>query len=132
MPDTRVKFALDNFIVEDYFLETKKLYHLKEERDSGKSDLTLEIANDNLCIYDFDSKRKCSFLRPEKKYGMQKSVDHVILVPLLGRAARDPNKDEWKKDRIILNVNEELVIPHKKIHMKRNPSTGVLEGELTL
>lgn len=207
MPDTRVKFALDNFIAEGYFLEAEKMYHLKEEKDSGKSNLTLKIAGENLCIYDFDSKGKCGFLRQEKKYGMQKSVDHVIfekrsngwklhliemksgvgyktwlesikpkirtsyftalaiaeflgiqiqgitayttyekdkfedavnradvrtLIPLLGRVARDPNKDEWKKDRIILNVDEELVIPHKRIQMKRNPSTGVLEGELIL
>ena len=207
MQETRVKFALDNFIVENYFLKTSNLYHLKEERDSGKSDLTLEIANENLCIYDFDNKGKCQFLRTDKKLGMQKSVDHIIfekcqdgwrlhliemksgvgyktwfesikpkvrtsyftalaiadflgirirdaiayttyenekfgdvnnlvnprtLVPLLGQAARDANRDEWQKDRIILNVDGEFVITHKKIQMQRNPVTGVLEGQLTL
>ena len=207
MQETRIKFALDNFIVENYFLKTSNLYHLKEERDSGKSDLTLEIANENLCIYDFDNKGKCQFLRTDKKLGMQKSVDHIIfekcqdgwrlhliemksgvgyktwfesikpkvrtsyftalaiadflgirirdaiayttyendkfgdvnnlvnsrtLVPLLGQAARDANRDEWQKDRIILNVDGEFVITHKKIQMQRNPVTGVLEGQLTL
>lgn len=207
MQDTRVRFALDNFIAENYFLEMSNLYHLKEEQDSGKSDLTLIIANENLCIYDFDSKGKCQFLRTDKKSGMQKSVDHIIfekcqggwrlhliemksgvgykkwiesikpkvrtsyftalaiadflgikigdtiayttyendkfedvnnlanprtLVPFLGQAARDANRDEWKKDRIILNVNGEFVIPHKKIQMQRNSVTGVLEGQLTL
>ena len=169
--------------------------------------MTLEIANENLCIYDFDNKGKCQFLRTDKKFGMQKSVDHIIfekcqdgwrlhliemksgvgyktwfesikpkvrtsyftalaiadflgirirdaiayttyendkfgdvnnlvnsrtLVPLLGQAARDANRDEWRKDRIILNVDGEFVITHKKIQMQRNPVTGVLEGQLTL
>ena len=67
MHDTRVRFALDNFIADNYFLEQKRVYHLKEEKDSGKSDLTLLISNENLCIYDFDSKGKCQFLRTDKK-----------------------------------------------------------------
>ena len=207
MHDTRVRFALDNFIAENYFLEQDRIYHLKEEEDSGKSDLTLLISNENLCIYDFDSKGKCQFLRTDKKTGMQKSVDHIIferhqddwrlhliemkssvgyktwidsikpkvrtsyftalaiadflgirirdaiayttyesdkfgdmnhsvnprtLVPLLGQAARDANRDEWEKDRIILNVDGEFIISHKKVQMQRNPVTGVLEGQLTL
>lgn len=40
--------------------------------------MTLTIENENLCIYDFDNKGKCQFLRTDKKLGMQKSVDHVI------------------------------------------------------
>lgn len=35
MHDTRVCFALDNFIAENYFLEQNRVYHLKEEKDSG-------------------------------------------------------------------------------------------------
>ena len=207
MHDTRVKFALENFIAEDYFLKMSNLYHLREEQDSGKSDLTLMISNDNLCVYDFDHKGKCNFLRTDKKSGMKKSVDHIIfekdsdswklhliemksgvgyktwlesikpkvrtsyftafaiadflgikirdtiayttyesdkfddssnytnlraLVPPLGFVARDANKDEWKKDRIILNVDGELIIPHMKIQMRRNTSTGVLEGKLVI
>lgn len=207
MRDTRVRFALDHFMAENYFLKMNKEYHLLEEKDSGKSDLTLFIANENLCIHDFDSKGKCQFLRTNKKMGMQKSVDHIIfercqngwklhliemksgvgyktwiesikpkvrtsyftalaiaeflgiriqdtiayttyendrfgdmnhmvnprtLVPFLGQAARDANRDEWKKDRIILNVDGEFILPHKRIQMQRNPVTGVLEGELTL
>lgn len=207
MQETRVEFALKNFIAENYFLKMDNVYHLKEEKDSGKSDLTLMVSNENLCIYDFDNKGKCQFLRSDKKSGMQKSVDHMIfercqagwklhliemksgvgyktwiesikpkvrtsyftalaiadflgitiqksiayttyendkfgdmnrlsdprtLVPLLGQPARDANRDEWKKDRIILNVDGEFVISHKKIQMYRNPATGVLEGQLIL
>lgn len=205
MYDTKVKFALDQFIQENYFLSMKNQYHLKEEQDSGKSDLTLNISNDNLCIYNFDGKGKCNFLRPEKQYGMQKSVDHVLfekhtagwrlhliemkssvgyrkwleiklkmrtsyftalaiadflgiefqetvayttyenekflvdqgtnpraMMPQLGNVARDPFHDEWKKNRIILNVGEELILTHKEILMTRNAATGVLEGALTV
>lgn len=74
----RVQYAIDNFIMDDYFLEMQKNYHLKEEKDSGKSDLDVTIKNDNLCIYNFDDKKKCNFLRPEKTTGMQKSVDHIL------------------------------------------------------
>ena len=209
MYNTRVKFALDQFIKEDCFSDTSNLYHLREEQDSGKSDLVLKISNENLCICNFDEQNKgrCTFLREEKKYGMQKSVDHVIfektakgwrlhliemkstvgygtwigkirpkvrtsyftalaiadflgiqfyesiayttyendkfamgnqeenprgLVPLLGYAARDPYKDEWNKDKIILNVGEELILQHKRVLMTRNAATEVLEGELTI
>ena len=74
----RVQYAIDNFIMDDYFLEMQNNYHLKEEKDSGKSDLDVTIKNDNLCIYNFDDKKKCNFLRPEKTTGMQKSVDHIL------------------------------------------------------
>lgn len=78
MQETRVMFALENFIAENYFLKMDRVYHLKEEKESGKSDLTLMVSNENLCIYDFDNKGKCQFLRTDRKSGMQKSVDHII------------------------------------------------------
>lgn len=78
MYEERVRYALDTFVEEDYFLSMQNEYHLKEEKDSGKSDLFVKIGNDNLCIYDFDNKKKCNFLRPDKKFGLQKSVDHMI------------------------------------------------------
>lgn len=74
----RVQYAIDNFIMEQYFWDMRHNYHLKEEKDSGKSDLDVTIKNDNLCIYNFDDKKKCNFLRPDKKRGMQKSVDHIL------------------------------------------------------
>lgn len=78
MYNNRIQYALDNFIMDQYFLPMNHHYHLREEKDSGKSDLSVVIKNDNLCIYDFDNKKKCNFLRIEKKTGMQKSVDHIL------------------------------------------------------
>lgn len=78
MYNRRIQFALQNFIVDGYFLPMDNTYHLKEERDSGKSNLNVTIKNPNLCIYDFDNKKKCNFLRTEGKLGMQKSVDHIL------------------------------------------------------
>ena len=46
----RVQYAIDNFIMDDYFLEMQKNYHLKEEKDSGKSDLDVTIKNDKLAF----------------------------------------------------------------------------------
>lgn len=68
----------------------------------------------------------------EQLLRMNDSVNPRTLVPLLGQAARDVNRDEWEKDRIILNVDGEFIISHKKVQMQRNPVTGVLEGQLTL
>ena len=78
MYNERIQYALDNFIQSQYFMPMNNSYHLKEEKESGKSDLSVTISNDNLCIYDFDSKKKCGFVRPEKTIGMNKSVDLVL------------------------------------------------------
>lgn len=78
MYDQRIQYGLDYFILKDYFLAMEHEYYLKEGKESGKSELIVHIANENLCIDDFDKKRKCNFLREEKIYGMQKSVDHMI------------------------------------------------------
>lgn len=203
----KVQYAIDHFIVDQYFLPMNHLYHLKEEKDSGKSDLNVVISSDNLCVYDFDHKKKCSFLRLDKKFGMQKSVDHLLyekigndwklhliemkssvgfktwleqikpkvrtsyftalaiadflgiqvsevtayttyaqerfsnadhgtnpraIIPQLGAAARNPFADEWDKNRMFINIGEEMMIPHKKIKMTKNAKTGVLEGELVI
>lgn len=203
----RVQYALDNFIDSDYFSDMSHIYHLEEKEDSGKSDLKVIIECENLCISDFDHKKKCNFLRVDRKYGMQKSVDHVLfeyrtgswrlhliemkssvgyqtwlekvkpkvrtsyltslaiakflgieisetfayttyetdkfsdgerkanprmIFPFLGQAAHDALKDEWQKDRMFLNLGDEIVITHKKIHMIKNNITGILEGSLAL
>ena len=64
--------------MEQYFLPMSFAYHLKEEKESGKSDLNVNIRNTNLCIYDFDNKKRCGFIRDEKRFGMNKSVDHIL------------------------------------------------------
>lgn len=74
----RTKYAINNFIMDQFFLDMQHNYHLKEEKESGKSDLDVTIKSDNLCIYNFDDKKKCNFLKTDKKHGMQKSVDHIL------------------------------------------------------
>ncbi len=207
MYSKRIQYAIDHFIMEQYFLPMSRQYHLREERESGKSDLNVTIENENLCIYDFDDKKRCGFLRPDKKFGMQKSVDHILfekwsddwrlhliemksgvgcktwqesikpkvrtsyftalaiasflgiriseviayttyeeerfgdinngtnprmMMPSLGRPARNPVTDEWEKNQMFLNVGEEMRIPHKRIRMVKNGMTGVLEGALVI
>lgn len=78
MYNQRIQYALQNFIVDQYFLPMDDKYCLKEEKDSGKSSLNVKIKNPNLCIFDFDNKKKCNFLRTDRKKGMQKSVDHIL------------------------------------------------------
>lgn len=203
----RVQFAINNFIMDQYFLDMQHNYHLKEEKDSGKSDLDVTINSDNLCIYNFDDKKKCNFLKPDKKHGMQKSVDHILFeqinngwrlhliemkssvgyntwlesikpkvrtsyltslaiaeflgikitdivayttydeekfsansnkanprafVPLLGKKARDPMKDEWEKDQLFLELGGDFKIVHKRIKMNKDEKTGVLLGKLVI
>lgn len=53
-------------------------------------------------------------------------------VPLLGKKARDPYKDEWEKDRLFLNFGKEMEIIHKKIKMNKDEKTGVLVGNLVI
>jgi hypothetical protein len=77
---SRIKFAIDNFIIDNYFLPMKNIYELKETADSGKSVLKVNIENENICIEDYDNKPKCVFTREDKKYCMRKSVDHVLLL----------------------------------------------------
>jgi hypothetical protein len=54
------------------------------------------------------------------------------MIPRLGCAARDPYEDEWRKNKIILNAGTELMLPHNKVKMKRNPVSKVLEETLTI
>lgn len=78
MYSKRVQFAIDNFIMDEYFSPMEQTYHLREGEDSGKSDLSVSIGNNNLCIDDFDHKKKCNFLQTSGKKGMQKNVDHIL------------------------------------------------------
>lgn len=78
MYGSRIQYALDNFIQDNYFLSPDNLYHLKEEEESGKSDLKLNIDRKNLCIEGFDKHAQCEFVKENKKFGMKKSVDHIF------------------------------------------------------
>lgn len=78
MLDDRVQYALDNFIEEGYFESMQSSYLLEEYAKDGRSKLNVHISGDNLCLRDFDSKRRCAFVNTDKEYGFGRSSDHVI------------------------------------------------------
>ena len=78
MYNTRVEYALNNFFQNNYFLNMSNSYELSEDSPSGKSKLNIFVNGINLCLADFDNKKKCEFLRDDKKYGMRRSSDHLL------------------------------------------------------
>ena len=78
MYNTRMMYAMNNFIVENYFLPMKDIYELKETADSGKSLLRVTVDGENICVEEYDKKKRCGFLRQDKS-GMQKCIDHFLL-----------------------------------------------------
>ncbi|MHC1732017.1 MAG: hypothetical protein AB9888_08330 [Bacteroidales bacterium] len=70
---------MDTFIVEDYFTPMKNTYDLKETAESGKSLLRVTIDGENICVEDYDKKKRCGFLRESSAFGMQKCIDHFLL-----------------------------------------------------
>ena len=82
MLEDRVQFALDNFLIPNYFIETNSYYELIEEDKNGKSLLKLQVGTENnLCMQHYDSSKvkKCNFLRNDRDLYMQKCIDHFIL-----------------------------------------------------
>ena len=84
MFDERLQFALDNFLVKDYFVKMDSSYNLTEKGNKKEnikpSLLTLKVGTeDNLCVQHYDIKPRCSFLNNDDKIGMQKCIDHFIL-----------------------------------------------------
>ena len=79
MIEKRVKFAIDNFIEEGYFLDESSSYVLTEETKGGGGELRVDVsATDNLCIEHFDEKHRCSFLRKDRKHSMGMCSDHIL------------------------------------------------------
>ena len=79
MIEERVKYGIDNFLEEKFFLPTSDSYCLEEKSESGRSELWLSVQGDNLCSEDYDNKGKCKFLRIGKTLGLGRSVDHILL-----------------------------------------------------
>ena len=70
----RVQFALDNFLISNYFIETNSYYELIEEDNNGKSLLKLQVdTKDNLCMQHYDNSKvkKCNFIRDGKEFHMR-------------------------------------------------------------
>lgn len=62
-----------------FFLPPNTSYRLEEKSESGRSELQVNITEDNLCSEDYDHKGKCNFLNKENSFKLGKSVDHVLL-----------------------------------------------------
>ncbi|AXH99807.1 hypothetical protein DV702_08710 [Sporosarcina sp. PTS2304] len=205
MYNNRIQYAMDYFIVDDYFLPENRYYELKEKDKNGKSLLRLTINSTNICVEDYDDKIKCGFLRQEKKHGMKKCIDHFVLkendnvwdlymfemktgvgnktrrdikvklrasylnikalcgflgitigevyayttyetehftgarnsadpktiLAPLGERAIDFKKDEWNRGRILIELGENLTLPHIAIQMERHDAIGLV-GELQI
>lgn len=78
MFNDRVHYALANFIEQGYFEKMQDNYVLEEHAVNGRSILKVDIADDNLCLRDFDNKRKCAFINLNRRFGLGKSSDHII------------------------------------------------------
>ena len=71
----RVLFALDNFLIPNYFVDKKSYYELHENEKTGKSLLKLQVGTeDNLCMQNYDNAKKCNFLSQDNKNHMQQSI----------------------------------------------------------
>ena len=129
MFDTRVRFALDQFIKEDYFLPVSDTDHvLFEHMEAGwrlhlfemKSGVGYKTWQESikpkvrtsyftaLAIAEFLGIRICECMvyttyENEKFNMVNQGTNPKTMIPRLGCAARDPYEDEWKKNRIILN-----------------------------
>lgn len=79
MIDKRVRYGIDNFLEDNFFLPSGDSYCLEEKSESGRSELLVKVQGDNLCSEDYDHKGKCNFLKKNGKMKLQKSVDHVLL-----------------------------------------------------
>jgi hypothetical protein len=80
MPTDTIKYAIDNFIEEKYVLYKQSEYELFENDEGGESLLIVNVEEESICVTNYDKKKKCSFIREDKKYGMKKCVDHFIII----------------------------------------------------
>ena len=82
MIEERIKFALDTFLVENYFAIPAESYVLKENDPKGKSVLNLYVGNtDNLCKPNYDAQLPhFSFIRTDNNYKIDKCIDHFLLI----------------------------------------------------
>lgn len=81
MIEERVRFALDKFLIPDYFATPDIAYELIEHAHHGKSILKLNVGTlDNLCKQNYDTRPpRFSFIRTDDPYGIDKCVDHFVL-----------------------------------------------------
>ena len=56
MIEDRVRYGVDSFLEDNFFLPPKESYCLEERTESGRSELLVNIKGDNLCSEDYDHK----------------------------------------------------------------------------
>ena len=79
MHEGTVAYALANFIKEGYIEPEATNYLLEETESQGRSELSVVLTGENLCMKNYDRKPRCGFFRCDSEFGMQKCVDHFIL-----------------------------------------------------
>lgn len=78
--ETRVQYALENFLNPEYFDYQKECYKLLETDTLGKARIILNVGTtDNICVKNYDKIADCKILRQESKFHMGKGIDHFVL-----------------------------------------------------
>ena len=86
----RLEFIINNLFKENFMVKIQDKVCLEETETAGKTVLNVKIASvDNYCIEhaDDNSMTQIAFFRPEKKFSMNKRVDHIIF--------EKKNDDNW-------------------------------------
>lgn len=79
--ETRVQYALNNFLRPEYFDSQKERYELLETEKQGKARIILNVGTiDNICVKNYDKMPDWEILRKERKFHMRKGIDHFILI----------------------------------------------------
>lgn len=83
MLDQKLKDKIEVFLISDYIEILSGEFELWEKSDDGRTRLKVGLLSDEsiLCIRDHDHQPRCAFLNPDRKYGLMKSVDHIVLTP---------------------------------------------------
>ena len=98
MIEKRLQYALEHFIEDGYFLKEASSYLLRETEKGGEGELKLEVfAEANLCIENFDKKKRCEFVRKSKKDGMGTCADHILF---------KRNNNEW--ELVIIEMKSQI------------------------
>lgn len=87
MLSARTRFIKAELIKDAYFETQSEKYFLEEEENEGKTKLVVNVSKENICIANFDKKKRCDFFKDGSTLGMQKCSDHIVFIR---------NGDSWK------------------------------------
>lgn len=82
MLEQSLQDKIDVFLIPGYIEVVEDECELGEDEDEGRTKLSVALPTDTsvLCIRKHDKQPRCKFLNPETKYGLEKSVDHILIV----------------------------------------------------